>query len=188
MKVKSLSRVLLLAIPWTAAHQAPPSMGFSRQEYWSGMPLPSPDPNSETGVKRVKEMLFAHQLLKIPFLVTAQKKLEFSGLLWPLWLARDPDLLTGPAVPTDESGLQRAVCTHPAWTHRRTAQPSCPLSVASVSRWHHALSLIAGTQSLKHCEANTVLLPLITHGGALCYQNSPKFPVRFRSLGRYFFR
>ena len=113
-------------------------------------------------------MLFAHQLLKIPFLVTAQKTLEFSGLLWPLWLARDPDLLTGPAVPTDESGLQRAVCTQPAWTHRRTAQPSCPLSVASVSRWHHALSLIAGTQSLKHCEANTVLLPLITHGGALC--------------------
>ena len=42
MKVKSLSRVLLLATPWTAAHQAPPSMGFSRQEYWSGVPLPSP--------------------------------------------------------------------------------------------------------------------------------------------------
>ena len=35
MKVKSLSRVRLLATPWTAAHQAPPSMGFSRQEYWS---------------------------------------------------------------------------------------------------------------------------------------------------------
>ena len=35
-KVKSLSRVRLFAIPWTAAHQAPPSMGFSRQEYWSG--------------------------------------------------------------------------------------------------------------------------------------------------------
>ena len=42
MKVKSLSRVWLLAIPWTAAYQAPPSMGFSRQEYWSGVPLPSP--------------------------------------------------------------------------------------------------------------------------------------------------
>ena len=41
-KVKSLSRVRLLATPWTAAHQAPPSMGFSRQEYWSGVPLPSP--------------------------------------------------------------------------------------------------------------------------------------------------
>ena len=39
--VQSLSRVPLLVTPWTAAHQAPPSMGFSRQEYWSGVPLPS---------------------------------------------------------------------------------------------------------------------------------------------------
>ena len=36
------SRVRLCATPWTAAYQAPPSMGFSRQEYWSGLPLPSP--------------------------------------------------------------------------------------------------------------------------------------------------
>ena len=43
VKVKSLSRVGPSAIPWTAAHQAPPSMGFSRQEYCSGVPLPSPD-------------------------------------------------------------------------------------------------------------------------------------------------
>ena len=42
VKVKLLSRVQLLVTPWTAAHQAPPSMGFSRQEYWSGVPLPSP--------------------------------------------------------------------------------------------------------------------------------------------------
>ena len=42
VKGKSLSRVRLLATPWTAAYQAPPSMGFSRQEYWSGAPLPSP--------------------------------------------------------------------------------------------------------------------------------------------------
>ena len=39
--MKSPSRVQLLATPWTAAYQAPPSMGFSRQEYWSGVPLPS---------------------------------------------------------------------------------------------------------------------------------------------------
>ena len=42
VKVKSFSRVRLLATPWTAAYQAPPSMGFSKQEYWSGVPLPSP--------------------------------------------------------------------------------------------------------------------------------------------------
>ena len=42
MKVKLLSRIQPLATPWTAAHQPPPSIGFSRQEYWSGVPLPSP--------------------------------------------------------------------------------------------------------------------------------------------------
>ena len=42
VKLKSLSRVRLLTTPWTSAFQAPPSMGFSRQEYWSGVPLPSP--------------------------------------------------------------------------------------------------------------------------------------------------
>ena len=52
-EVKSLSRVRLFATPWTVAYQAPPSMGFSRQEYWSGLPFPSPgdlpDPGIEPG-------------------------------------------------------------------------------------------------------------------------------------------
>ena len=42
LKVKSLSHVQLFATPWTVAYQDPPSMGFSRQEYWSGLPFPSP--------------------------------------------------------------------------------------------------------------------------------------------------
>ena len=42
VKVKSLRHVWLLSTPWTAAYQVPPSIGFSRQEYWSGVPLPSP--------------------------------------------------------------------------------------------------------------------------------------------------
>ena len=41
-EIKSLSRVRLFATPWTAAYQAPLSVGFSRQEYWSGLPFPSP--------------------------------------------------------------------------------------------------------------------------------------------------
>ena len=54
VKVKSLSRVQLLTTPWTAAYQAPSSMGFSMQECWSGLPLPSPHmPGSST--KRVKK-------------------------------------------------------------------------------------------------------------------------------------
>ena len=51
VKVKSLSRVRLFATPWTVAYQASQSMGFSRQEYWSGVPFPSsgdlPDPGIE---------------------------------------------------------------------------------------------------------------------------------------------
>ena len=47
VKVKSLSRVQLFATPWTVAYQAPLSMGFSRQEYWSGLPFPSPTCESE---------------------------------------------------------------------------------------------------------------------------------------------
>ena len=43
VKVKSLSRVRLFATPWTVAYHAPLSMGFSRQEYWNGLPLPSPE-------------------------------------------------------------------------------------------------------------------------------------------------
>ena len=43
VKVKPLIRVWLVATPWTAGYQAPPSMGFSRQEYWGGLPLPFPE-------------------------------------------------------------------------------------------------------------------------------------------------
>ena len=62
MKVKSLSCVRLLATPWTAAYQEPPSMGFSRQEYWSGVPLPSPrvSPCTRNGQQRAPQ----EQLLK----------------------------------------------------------------------------------------------------------------------------
>ena len=53
MCVKSLSRVRLFVTAWTLAYQAPPSMGFSRQEYWSGLPIPSPgdlpNPGTEPG-------------------------------------------------------------------------------------------------------------------------------------------
>ena len=49
--MKSLSRVQLFATPWTVAYQAPPSMGFSRQEYWSGLPFPSPGDLPDPGIK-----------------------------------------------------------------------------------------------------------------------------------------
>ena len=50
-EVKSLSRVQLFATPWTVAYQAPPSMGFSRQEYWNGLPFPSPGQQHRTTLR-----------------------------------------------------------------------------------------------------------------------------------------
>ena len=67
MKVKSLSRVRLFVTPWTVAYQAPPSMGFSRQECWSGLPFPSPgdlpDPGIEPGSPSLQAdaYLLSHQ-------------------------------------------------------------------------------------------------------------------------------
>ena len=49
--MKSLSRVRLFATPWTVAYQAPPSVGFSRQEYWSGLPFPSPGDLPSPGIE-----------------------------------------------------------------------------------------------------------------------------------------
>ena len=51
VKMKSLSRVRLFATPWTVAYQAPPSMGFSRQQYWSGLPFPSPGDLPDPGIE-----------------------------------------------------------------------------------------------------------------------------------------
>ena len=61
VKVKSLSCVWLLATPWTAAYQAPPSMGFSGQQYWSGVPLPSPKDhlNQKKKIKKICPFLFS---------------------------------------------------------------------------------------------------------------------------------
>ena len=57
MKVKSLSRVRLLATPWTAGYQAPPSMGFSRQESWSGVPLLLREPSQISTNKKPEKYL-----------------------------------------------------------------------------------------------------------------------------------
>ena len=62
VKVKLLSRVLFFAIPWTVAYQALPSMGFSRQEYWSGLPFPSPGDLPKPGIKLGSPTLQADSL------------------------------------------------------------------------------------------------------------------------------
>ena len=68
-KVKSLSRVQLFATPWTVAHQAPPPMGFSRQEYWNGLPFPSPGDLPDPGIEPRSPALQADTL-------TSEKKIR----------------------------------------------------------------------------------------------------------------
>ena len=66
VKVKSLSRVRLFGTPWTVAYQAPPSMGFSRQEYWSGLPFPSPGDLPDPGIEPGSPALEADALTSEP--------------------------------------------------------------------------------------------------------------------------
>ena len=64
-EVKSLSCVRLFVTPWTVAHQAPPSLGFSRQEYWSGVPLPSPLVTGKRNLHTIKLITSNQQLINI---------------------------------------------------------------------------------------------------------------------------
>ena len=66
VKVESLSRVRLFVTPWTAASQAPPSMGFARQEYWSGLPFPSPGDLPNSGIEPGSSALQADALPSEP--------------------------------------------------------------------------------------------------------------------------
>ena len=66
VKVKSLSSVQLFLTPWTVAYQAPQSMGISRQEYWSGLPFPSPGELPDPGIKLVSPALEADTLPSEP--------------------------------------------------------------------------------------------------------------------------
>ena len=71
VKVKSFSRVRLFAAPWTVAYQAPPSMGFSRQEYWSGLPFPSPGDLPDPGIEPGSPALQADALTSEPLQSTS---------------------------------------------------------------------------------------------------------------------
>ena len=84
MKVKSLNPVQLFEAPWTVAYQAPLSMGFSRQEYWSGLPFPSPGNLPDPGIKPGSLKLWADALTSEPPGKPTGKEdymQKFSGLL-----------------------------------------------------------------------------------------------------------
>ena len=95
MKVKSLSRVRLFATPWTVAYKAPPSMGFSRQEYWSALPFPSPGDLPYPGIEPGSPTLQADTLTSEPpgkpivrYYSAIKRKGLFHGWLSP-WVQRN---------------------------------------------------------------------------------------------------
>ena len=97
VKVKSLSRVWLLAIPWTAAYQALLSMGFSRQEYWSGLPLPSLETEAYSGGKEWQEVGLNKEV-KLGRLVNIIRKTIVFIHVWQsassvLWKEKRHDLI-----------------------------------------------------------------------------------------------
>ena len=90
--MKSLSRVRLFATPWTVAYQAPPSMGSSRQEYWSRLPFPSPGNLPNPGIEPKSPVLQADSLptelqgkpwkMKVSFLSLASESSKHKLLSW----------------------------------------------------------------------------------------------------------
>ena len=80
MNVKLLSHVRLFVTPWTVAYQAPPSMGFSRQEYWRGLPFPSPEDLPDPGIKPRSPALQADTLpSELKGLEAVQMHMTYKG-------------------------------------------------------------------------------------------------------------
>ena len=119
---KSLSCVQLLATPWTAAHQAPPSMGFSRQEYWSGVPLPSPD-------AAWLVLIPQHPILPEWRSRVESKQFPCKGVMWKLYLS----------VPISVS---KSLITWPQGTSRKAG--TCGLQLIIQVSWDHLRNGVKG--------------------------------------------
>ena len=124
-KVDLFSCVQLFGTPWTVAYQAPPSMGFSRQEYWSGLPFPSPGDLSNPGIEPGSSSFWADALQSEPpgKLQRFLNKLEIE-------LPYDPAILLL-GMHTEETRIERDTCTPMFITAlfiiaRIWKQPRCP--------------------------------------------------------------
>ena len=126
MKAKSLSRVRLFSTPWTVAYQAPRSMGFSRQEYWSGLPFPSPGDLPNPGIEPGSPALQTDTLLSEP-----SKQREDSNGAGPMVLAPQ---LASPPTPAPS-------CCH----------PPCPLPAFCL--WKKFNQKISLTREVRNAEA-----------------------------------
>ena len=154
VKVKSLSCVRLFATPWTVVYQASPSMGFSRQEYWSGLPFPSPGDLLDSGIEAGSPAFQADALTSEPpgkpkrkeclnlvkavcdkattaIMLNCEKNRFFSLvlLLSCVWLCDSMDCST-PGFPVLHHLLELAQ-TNVHWVSD-AIQPSCPPSSPSL--------------------------------------------------------
>ena len=105
-KRQSLSRVQLFATPWTVAHQAPLSMGFTRQEYWSGLPFPSPGDLPEPGVEPRSLALKANSLPSEHGAFKYKVRRTVKDLEWPC----DRSPLTPTPGTAQNQGRPRRTC------------------------------------------------------------------------------
>ena len=148
LKVKSLSHVQLLATPWTAAHQAPPSMGFSRQEYWSGAPLPSPNFSQ-----------FQRLLLKEQNNTATNMDAQVDNPLFTYWVTQDTHITfsQGDSSNISFSGLcgwwsqQCGDCLeHSQWSVNIS---SSSFSSSASQSHHHGVAMCAGKKGEKASSA-----------------------------------
>ena len=155
--MKSLSHVQLFATPWTVACQVPPSMGFSRQKYWSGLPLPSPGGSSQRGdLSRICSSgrgVLDHCACSVA-------SFSASGSLWPygLYPAR---LLC----PWDSSGKNSGVGCHALLQGIFPIQGSNPhlhrrQILYLLSHWGSARLMVTGTNISISCFHNLVPRPM----------------------------
>ena len=92
VKVKSLSCVRLFATPWTIAYQAPPSMGFSRQEYWRGLPFLSPGKRKPRFDPLVRKLLWRRKWQPSPVFLPGESQEQRSLVGYGSWGCKESDM------------------------------------------------------------------------------------------------
>ena len=120
---KLLSCVRLSATPWTAAYQVPPSMGFSRPEYWSGLPFPSPGDLPTPGIKATSPALHVDSLPIESFSSVQFSRSVMSISLWPHGLQH-----ARPPRPSPTPGVHSNSCPLSRWCHPTISSSVVPFS------------------------------------------------------------
>ena len=122
--MKPLSRVRPFATPWTVAYQASPSMGFSRQEYWSGLPFPSPGDPPDPGIKPRSPTLEADALTSEPTGKPNKIKYPIKSFLNTKTFRVGVELINNVVVVSGGELRVSAICIHVSILPQTTLPPS----------------------------------------------------------------